>query len=145
MWVERVIILRYAGTNSRSGVGRNTAFPCVMISLFCMEEGNRVSSVGIVTRLQAEYWNRGSIPCRGKNFFFLLRSVGTDCGAHHASWPVGTEDISPGLKRPGARNSHSSPSDAEINTLTVLMTRCLIKHRGNFTFSTLVLSLSFRG
>jgi hypothetical protein len=38
----------------------------------------------------------------------------TGSGAHPASYPVGSRDPSPGVKRPGREADHSPPSSAEV-------------------------------
>jgi hypothetical protein len=39
--------------------------------------------------------------------FFLLHIIQTGTGAHPASYPIGTEGFSPGVKRPGHEADHS--------------------------------------
>jgi len=66
----------------------------------------------------------------------------TGSGAHPASYPVGTADSYPRVKRPGREAEQSPPSSAEVkNTCSsastpkyVFMVWCLVKHRDNFTF-----------
>jgi hypothetical protein len=63
---------------------------------------------------------------------------------HPMQWVPG--DLSLGLKRPGREADRSPPSNAEVKnawsyTSTpqyVFMACCLVKHRGNFTFTILV-------
>jgi hypothetical protein len=60
---------------------------------------------------------------------------------HPASYPMGTRDSFPGIKRPGREADHS-PSSAEVENVWsytptpqyVLMAWCLVKHKDNFTF-----------
>jgi hypothetical protein len=67
-------------------------------------------------------------------FYNLLR---------RASYPMGTRDCFPGVKRPGREADHSPPYSAEVKnawsyTSTpqyVFKAWCLVKHRDNFTFS----------
>jgi hypothetical protein len=68
-------------------------------------------SVGIPTGYGLD--DRGSITRRGKRFS-LLHSVQTGSEAYPASYPVGTEGSSPGVKRPGREIDHSFPSSAEV-------------------------------
>jgi hypothetical protein len=49
----------------------------------------------------------------GKNFF-LLHSVQTGSGADPASYSIGTEALSPGIKWPGREADHSPPSSAKV-------------------------------
>jgi hypothetical protein len=59
--------------------------------------------------------NQCSIPGRNRDFALsLLRSVPNGSGAHQFSYPVGTDVISPRIKRPGSEADHSHPSNAEI-------------------------------
>jgi hypothetical protein len=59
---------------------------------------------------------------RGPRFRFLAGAgnisfhhrVEYGCGAHPASYPVGTRDSFPGVKRPGREADHSLPSSAEV-------------------------------
>jgi hypothetical protein len=44
----------------------------------------------------------------------FLHVVQTGCGAHPASYPMGTGTLSPGAKRQGREADHSSPASAEI-------------------------------
>jgi len=63
---------------------------------------------------------------------------------HPTSYKAGTGgSFSGGLKRPEREADHSSPSSAEVKVLGaiptlppyVFMPWCLLKHRGNFTFT----------
>jgi hypothetical protein len=49
-----------------------------------------------------------------ERYFSLLRSMDTDPGARSASYPVGTHDYIPGVKRQGREAHHSPPSNAEV-------------------------------
>jgi hypothetical protein len=46
--------------------------------------------------------------------FLSSHSVYTGCGAHPASYPMGTEVLSPRVKQPGREGDHSPPTSAEI-------------------------------
>jgi hypothetical protein len=50
----------------------------------------------------------------GAGNFSLHHRVQNGCGAHLASYPVGTRGSFPGVKRPGREAGHSSPSSAEV-------------------------------
>jgi hypothetical protein len=52
-------------------------------------------------------------PAREKNCY-LLHSVQTGCGAHPASYEMGTTWFPAGVKCPGREADHSSPSSAEL-------------------------------
>jgi hypothetical protein len=65
---------------------------------------------------------------------FSLHSLQTGSGAHPDSFPMGTEALSPGVKRPGRDADYSPPTSAEnkktwIYTFTppyAFMAHCLI-------------------
>jgi hypothetical protein len=57
--------------------------------------------------------SRCSSPHRVKNFSLLL-VVQTCCGAHPASYPMGT-----GVKRPGREADHSPPANAEVKKMWI--------------------------
>jgi hypothetical protein len=147
-WLENVI-LWYAGTGRQSGAGgKYSSFLCVMTTLFSIEEGSRRSPVGIVSRLRAErHWNWGSIPWRGKYYFFIATSgLAIRLILTLNRWVP--KVISLGLKREGALSYHWPSSDAKIKsawsyTSAVLTTRCLLKHRGNFYLFHLNVVLGF--
>jgi hypothetical protein len=78
----------------------------------------------------------------GAGNFSPHHCVQTGSGAHPASYPMGTRDSFPGVKRPEREADQSLPSSAEVKNawsytstpqyaFTVL---CLIKHRDKFTF-----------
>jgi hypothetical protein len=46
--------------------------------------------------------------------FSLHHRVQNGSGAHPASYPTGTRDSFPGVKRPGREADHSPPSSAEV-------------------------------
>jgi hypothetical protein len=46
----------------------------------------------------------------------LLQSVQTGSGAHPASYPIGTGDSFPGVKRPGREADYSLPTRADVKT-----------------------------
>jgi hypothetical protein len=50
----------------------------------------------------------------GAGNFSLHHSVQNGFGAHPASYPMGTRDLSLGVKRPGREVDHSPPSSAEV-------------------------------
>jgi hypothetical protein len=82
--------------------------------------------------------DRDSIPRRGKDRS-VHHQTKTGSEVHSASYPMGTEESFPGVKRPGNEASHSSPySEEGKNTYTstlpyVFMAWCLIQYRGNET------------
>jgi hypothetical protein len=53
--------------------------------------------------------------------FSLLHSVQTDSEAHPASCPMGTGDLSPGVKRQWREADHSPPSSAEVRNVEVYL------------------------
>jgi hypothetical protein len=50
----------------------------------------------------------------GAGNFSLHHRVQNGSGAHTASYPMGTMDYFPGVKRPGPEADHSPPSSAEV-------------------------------
>jgi hypothetical protein len=81
--------------------------------------------------------NRGSISCRAE--IFLLYSVQNGSGAHRASYPMGTGSKASGSLKLTTR-LHLHPrfmtcEAASLHPRNVFMTWCLIKHKGNFTFT----------
>jgi hypothetical protein len=46
--------------------------------------------------------------------FSVVHVVKTGSGAHPTSYPMGTTNLSPGVKRPERENKLSSPSNAEV-------------------------------
>jgi hypothetical protein len=72
---------------------------------------SRGSSCSIVSDYGLD--DRGSIPDRGRGFFFCVQ---TGSGAHPASCPMGTGGTFPGGKaRPGRDADHSPPSSAKVD------------------------------
>jgi hypothetical protein len=73
---------------------------------------------------------------------FVRIWVGMGVVRHPASYPMGTRDSFPGVKRPGREADHSPPSSAEVKNAWsytsipqyVFMAWCSVKHRDNFTF-----------
>jgi hypothetical protein len=57
---------------------------------------------------------QSSVLGRGKRIFSLLHSVQTGPGAHADSNPMGTGELSPGVKRPRREADHSPPSNVEV-------------------------------
>jgi hypothetical protein len=103
-------------------------------------EDSRVSSVGIVLGYRLD--DRGSrvrFPAGAGNFS-LHHLVQYGSGAHPASYPGA---LSLGVKRLGHEADYSPPSSAEVKNAWsytsalqyVFMVWCLVKHRGNFTFT----------
>jgi hypothetical protein len=68
------------------------------------------SSVGIAMGNGLDAWVR--FPALQD--FSFLHSVQTDSGAHPASYPMGSRDSFPGVKRPGHEADYSLPYSAEI-------------------------------
>jgi len=64
--------------------------------------------------------DRGSIPGRGSDSFYLLR-VQTGPGARRASYPVGIGGSLRGVKEPKRNPYHSSTSGVEIKNAFVLV------------------------
>jgi hypothetical protein len=59
--------------------------------------------------------DRGSIPDRGRGFFFLAPASRPALGAHPASYPMGTGGFFPGGKaRPERDTDRSPPSSADV-------------------------------
>jgi len=104
---------------------------------------SRRSSVSLVTRLRA---GRPELISRQGQGFSLRHRVQTCPGPTqlHNKWSPGA--LSLGVKRPVCTADHSNSSTAEVkNTWSytytppyVFIALCLIKHRGNFTLSTVV-------
>jgi hypothetical protein len=77
-----------------------------------------------------------SITRRGRDFS-LRHRVQTGSEAHQVSYPMGTTNSFPGIKRPGCEANHSPPTSVEFknawsytSTLPhVFMSWYLIKHR----------------
>jgi hypothetical protein len=77
--------------------------------MYYLEEGSRVSSVGITT----SYWlDIGGSWQRQE--FFLLHKVQTCSGAKPASYSVGNLDDLSGCRRPGHGADHSPRFNAEL-------------------------------
>jgi hypothetical protein len=75
---------------------------------------NRDSSVGIALGYGLD--DRGSrvrFPAGAGNFS-LHHRVHNGCGPHPASYPMGTRDLSLGVKCPEREADHSPPSNAEV-------------------------------
>jgi hypothetical protein len=79
---------------------------------------------------------QGLIPGRER-----VHSIQISSGVHPDSWPMGTGDVSPGVKQLGHEADHSLPSNAEVKNIWILITTppyifmalCLImKYRDNF-------------
>jgi hypothetical protein len=67
-----------------------------------------------MTTLQAPYRrNRGSIPGRSKDFYFLHR-VQTGSGAHPASYLMKNGGTLLGVTREGREADHLSPSNVDV-------------------------------
>jgi hypothetical protein len=73
----------------------------------------------------------------------LHHRVQNGSGAHPASYPMGNGGSFPGVKRPESEADQSHPSSAEVKNAWsynstpqyVFMAWCLVKHRGNFNFT----------
>jgi hypothetical protein len=71
---------------------------------------SRDSSVGIALGYgQGDWGSRVRFPA-GPGNFSLHHRVQNGSVAHPASYPMGTRDLSLGIKRPGREADHSSPS-----------------------------------
>jgi hypothetical protein len=76
-------------------------------------------------------------------FVNRFHRIQNDCGAHPASYPMGSGGSFPGVKRAGREAEHSPPSSAEIKNAWIytsipqyaFMAWCLVKHRNNLTFT----------
>jgi hypothetical protein len=106
------------------------------------------SSVSIATRLRAGRSGRLDFDSRGGGRNFSVHHpVKNGSGIHPASYPMGTGDSFPGVKRLGREANHSPQSSAEFkNTWTYTSTPpyaftawCLVKSTG----TTLLLPLLF--
>jgi hypothetical protein len=72
-----------------------------------------------------------------EGFLYLHHRVKTSSGLHPASYPMGTGDSFPEVKRPGGEADHSPPSSVEVrNTWSytstfpyAFMTWYVVKHR----------------
>jgi hypothetical protein len=80
----------------------------------------------------------------GTGNFSLHHRVQNGCGAHTASYPVGTRGSFLAVKRSGSEADHSPPSTAEIKECVELYFHspstpswrdAQLKHRDNFTFT----------
>jgi hypothetical protein len=100
------------------------------------------SSVGVVNRLRT---GRPRIFVRfpvGETDFSSNSSKPFLPGAHPTSYPVGNGGPFPGSSRLGCEGNRSHPSSTEVKSSwsytasysCVLMGRCLIKQRDNFTY-----------
>jgi hypothetical protein len=94
-------------------------------------------------------WMTGDqLPTGTGNCFFLFTTMSRlALGAHPASYPMCTRGSLPGgLKWPGCETEHSPPSSAAVKNVWsytatvpyVSMVSCLIKHRDNFSFLSLL-------
>jgi hypothetical protein len=54
---------------------------------------------------------------RWGNEFSLLHVVQTGSGVHSTSYPMGTGDPSPGVKRPEREAEHSPPASSEVKKM----------------------------
>jgi hypothetical protein len=61
---------------------------------------------------------RGRISSPGSVNNFL-HVVQTGSGAHRASYPIGTVDSFPGIKRQGPEADHSPPASAEVKKMWI--------------------------
>jgi hypothetical protein len=78
---------------------------------------HRDSSVGIATGYGLD--DRGvGVRVSVRSNFSLLHVVQTGSGVHPASYPIGTKDSFPGVKRPGREADHSPPTSAEVTPHT---------------------------
>jgi hypothetical protein len=77
------------------------------------------SSVSIAATLRAR---RSGFDSRQRNQ--------TNSEAHPASFPMGTEALSPGLKRPGREADHTLPISAEVTICTELYLHSSIRLYG---------------
>jgi hypothetical protein len=76
------------------------------------------SSVGIATGYGLDDRGVGVLVPIGQQFS-LLHVVQTGSGAHPASYPMGTGNSSPGVKRPGREADHSPPNSAEVKKMGI--------------------------
>jgi hypothetical protein len=94
-------------------------------------------------------WQRLYIQIHVTIYEYNSPRIQTGSGAHTASCPMGTGDLTPGVKRPGRDADYSRPSSAEAKkvwsyTFTpqyIFKAGCLVKHRDYFSF--ILLSYNF--
>jgi hypothetical protein len=89
-------------------------------------------------------WSGVRVPT-GTGNFSLHHRVQTGSVSHPASYPMGTEALSLGVKRPGREAGHSPPYSAEVKECVELYLHFpnsfswggaqLKQHRDNFTFT----------
>jgi hypothetical protein len=65
-------------------------------------------------------WTIGVRIQAGAGNFSLRHHVQTGSGDHPASYPIGTEAVSLGVKRPEREADHSPPSSAEVQEFVEL-------------------------
>jgi hypothetical protein len=78
---------------------------------------NNVNNTEMLSQYRSDYRmdDRGLIPSRSEGFFSSSLCVQTGSEAHPASYPAGTEVLSPGVKHGhGVMLNTSPPSNAEV-------------------------------
>jgi hypothetical protein len=73
---------------------------------------------------------------QGQKIFLFSYTVETGSGAHTASYSVGIEDLSRGLRWPGREVGHSPPSRAEVKNECSYYHPYAFTSRTGTTFST---------
>jgi hypothetical protein len=83
---------------------------CVGVCLWFVSSRHQLSPpLAICSQLQLV----SSVVRQGQDFF-LLHTFQTGCGTHQASYPLGTEVLSPGVERQGREGDYSPPFSAEV-------------------------------
>jgi hypothetical protein len=77
-------------------------------------EKSRDSSVGIALGYGLDDQSSRVRFLAGAGNFSLHHRLQNSSGAHPASYPMGTRNSFPGVKRPGRESDHSPPSSAEV-------------------------------
>jgi hypothetical protein len=96
-------------------------------------------------RFWASYISFKTLFCIMGYIMLSFRRIWVSMGVvrHPVSYPTGTRYPFPGVKRPAREADHSPPSSAEVKNAWsynstpqyVFIAWCLVKHRDNFTFT----------
>jgi hypothetical protein len=116
---------------------------CEIRLIVMLHQITNYSSVGIALGYGLEIGFLGFDSRRGLEIFLFSTASRTALGPTQPplQWVAGA--LSLGVKRPGRETDHSPPSTAEVKNAWsytsapqyVFMAWCLVKHRGNFTFT----------